>query len=91
MNRIGAAELGSSQRAGKGFPQLLSPQRGYTLRRVALATLAVVAFGVAIVATSTAIEGHADAGVEIDENGRVVAVSPTGFAWRDGVRPGPGP
>lgn len=87
MNGTTAAELGSSQRAGKGFPQLLRPGMSYTLRRTALAGIALVALGVAIGATTTAIEGHADAGIDV-ESGYVVAVSTTGFAWRDGIRPG---
>lgn len=88
MNGNRRTELGSSQRQGKGFPQLPIPRTGYTLRRAALATMAFLAFGAAIVATTAAIEGHADAGVQVDESGHVAAVSPTGFAWRDGIRPG---
>jgi signal transduction histidine kinase len=88
MKGIGWVELGSSQRRPKGFPQLFAPGARYTLRRTALAAVALVAFVTAIAATSAAIEGHADAGVEIDSSGRVAAVSPTGFAWRDGIRPG---
>ncbi|HEY4266885.1 MAG TPA: ATP-binding protein [Galbitalea sp.] len=59
----------------------------YRLRRAALAGVALVAFFTTIMAT-TAADGHSDAGVVIDESGHVQSVSPTGFAWRDGIRPG---
>jgi Signal transduction histidine kinase len=48
----------------------------------------LTAFGIAVTATTVAFEGHADAGVVVDSSGRVASVSTTGFAWRDGVRPG---
>lgn len=82
------AESGSSQRRGKGFPQLKRPLGAYTLRRTALVGVALLGFVTSIAATNAAIEGHADAGVVIDSSGRIEAVSPTGFAWRDGIRPG---
>lgn len=72
---------------GKGFPQLKRSRLEYTLRRTALAGTALLAFVTATVAATTALEGHADAGVVID-SGTVVSVSTTGFAWRDGIRPG---
>lgn len=81
-------ELGESLDMGKGFPTLSRARVGYRLRRTALAVVALVAFATAIAATTAAIEGHADAGVVVDSSGRVASVSTTGFAWRDGVRPG---
>jgi signal transduction histidine kinase len=40
-------------------------------------------------ATAAAVEGYAIAGVDPENPGGIVAaVSPTGFAWRDGIRPG---
>ena len=88
MGEIQRAELGSSQSPGKGFPQLLQVIGSYRLRRTALATVALLGFLTAIGATTGAIEGHPDAGVVIDASGRVENVSRTGFAWRDGIRPG---
>lgn len=88
MDGNARSESGTTQRPGKGFPQLMGPRVGYTLPRTALAAAAVAAFVTAIVGATTAIEGHSNAGVEIDSSGRVAAVSPTGFAWRDGIRPG---
>jgi signal transduction histidine kinase len=88
MGHVDEAELGSSQRGGRGFPQLKGAPETYRLRRTALAAIAFVGFISAMAATSAAIEGHADAGVVIDSSDRVEAVSRTGFAWRDGIRPG---
>lgn len=82
------AESGSSQRRGKGFPQLKRAFEAYNLRRTALLGVAFAGFVTSIAATNAAIEGHADAGVVIDSSGRIESVSPTGFAWRDGIRPG---
>src|SRR5574338_1487902 len=87
MNSAAQLELGSSQRVSKGFPQLKPSTIEYTLGRTALAATALIAFVSAIVAATIAIEGHADAGVVFD-SGTVVSVSRTGFAWRDGIRPG---
>src|SRR5690349_16881604 len=87
MKATAQLELGSSHRVGKGFPQLKPGRIEYTLRRTVLAATALIAFLTAIVAATIAIEGHADAGVVID-SGTVVSVAPTGFAWRDGIRPG---
>ena len=88
MAKTQRAELGSSQSPAKGFPHLLRAAGTYRLRRTALATVALVGFFTAIGATTGAIEGHPDAGVVIDPSGRVERVSRTGFAWRDGIRPG---
>ena len=88
MGANGRLELGTSQRQGKGFPQLPSLHDAHRLRRTGLVAVAFVALFISMAATSAAIEGHADAGVVIDEDGRIADVSPTGFAWRDGIRPG---
>jgi signal transduction histidine kinase len=51
--------------------------------------LAIAALVLGITATSAAIDGYAISGVEADDPGGLVTfVSPTGFAWRDGIRPG---
>ena len=82
------AESGSSHRAGKGFPQLKRRSEVYRLRRAAVAAVAVGAFVAALIATTAALSGHPEAGVDFDSTNRVAAVSPTGFAWRDGIRVG---
>jgi signal transduction histidine kinase len=66
---------------------LIRAATAYRLRRTALAIVALVGFLSAITATTAAIEGHPDAGVVIDKFRRIVSVSTTGFAWRDGIRP----
>jgi signal transduction histidine kinase len=63
--------------------------RTYTLRRVALAATAVTSLVMALTATGAALQGVAEPGVIAEEPGGVVlSVSPTGFAWRFGVRAG---
>jgi signal transduction histidine kinase len=89
MHRRPDAILGESLARGKGFAYLSARHLRYTLRRAALTAVAIVAFVTALSATSAVLEGHANAGLVFDaESGMVTAVSPTGFAWRDGVRPG---
>jgi signal transduction histidine kinase len=51
--------------------------------------IAIGAFMSGLAASSAALQGEADAGVVPGLPGeRVSSVSPTGFAWRDGIRPG---
>lgn len=70
-----------------GFPYLRLSGFGYRVRRVAVTAVAIAGFGSALAATS--VGGQAYAGVFVDPTGsRVVTVAPTGFAWRDGIRPG---
>jgi signal transduction histidine kinase len=88
MAAHGASELGETLRRTKGFPTLRRAELDYRLRRTALVVLALTAFGLALAGATVAFEGHADAGVVVDSSGTVASVSTTGFAWRDGVRPG---
>lgn len=80
-------ESGSSQREAEGFPQLWRRPDAYRLRRTALVAVACAAFVAAIVAIAAA-EGYPYAGVFVGDDGRIASVSATGFAWRDGLRPG---
>lgn len=83
------AAVGKTLGWREGFPHLSASAIAYSLRRTALTVVAVAAFVTALSATSAAIEGHADAGLVFDAEAKtVLAVSPTGFAWRAGVRPG---
>jgi signal transduction histidine kinase len=62
---------------------------GYTLRRAAVTGIAIGAFTAGLAASSAALRGEADAGVVPDlPGGGIGSVSPTGFAWRDGIRQG---
>ena len=73
----------------KGSAHLRRAAPGYTLRRAALAAIAIGAFVAGLEATSVALQGEADAGVVAGSPGGLVsAVSPAGFAWRYGIRPG---
>jgi signal transduction histidine kinase len=62
--------------------------RRYTLRRAAVTVVAATAFMAGMAASSVAIHGEADPGVQSEGAGQLIgAVSPTGFAWREGIRP----
>lgn len=86
--RTAAGESGSSQSPSKGFPQLKRLTEVYRLRRAVVAAVAGVAFVASLIATIAALSGHPEAGVDFDNANRIAAVSPTGFAWRDGIRVG---
>jgi signal transduction histidine kinase len=59
------------------------------VRRAALTGVAIAAFIAGITAAAAAAEGLAIAGVSTENpGGLVLAVAPTGFAWRDGIRVG---
>jgi signal transduction histidine kinase len=59
----------------------------YRLRRTGLTVLAIGAFVLAVGATSGALEGIPQPGVEPSIDGRsIAAVSPAGFAWAAGIR-----
>jgi signal transduction histidine kinase len=89
MEAIGRREVGRTLGWGKGFPQLSTSVIGHRLRRAALTLAAIAAFVAGTSATSAALAGITNAGVEADPTGsEIVAVSPAGFAWRDGIRPG---
>lgn len=73
----------------KGSADLRRFADRYTVRRAALLAVAVVAVAIGIAATAAALKGVAYPGVEgAIVGGRITAVSPTGYAWRDGIRPG---
>lgn len=76
-------------RLGKGPADLRRVATGYTLRRAAITGVAIGAFVAGLAASSAALQGESDAGVVAELPGeRIRSVSPTGFAWRDGIRPG---
>jgi len=81
--------LGITLGRSEGYPHLSQAALAYTFRRAALTAVAIAAFIAGISASAAAAEGVADAGVIAGNPGGVVTeVSPTGFAWRDGIRPG---
>jgi signal transduction histidine kinase len=89
------------QRTGKsgrtlGFARLVEGSAdlrgrldGYTLRRAALAAVAIGAFVAGVAASSAVLEGEVDPGLVVDPSGSSIqSVVPGGLAWRNGMRPG---
>jgi signal transduction histidine kinase len=77
---LGSAE-GPAELSGRGL--------GYNVRRTLLTGAATAGLIAAVAATSAALQGEVEPGVVPDAGGRtIMAVSPAGFAWRDGIRPG---
>jgi signal transduction histidine kinase len=75
--------------AGEGFADLRRRLDRYTLRRAALAGLAIGAFVAGVVSAATVLEGEVDPGLVGDSSGsRVATVVQGGYAWRVGVRAG---
>lgn len=73
----------------KGSADLRHLTDRYTVRRAGWLAVAVGAVAIGIAATAAVLKGVADPGVEgAIVGGRITSVSPTGFAWRDGIRPG---
>lgn len=73
----------------KGSADLRRRPARYTVRRAAVVVLAIAAFATGIAATAAVLKGRADPGVEGAVIGEpLVSVSPFGYAWRNGVRPG---
>jgi signal transduction histidine kinase len=84
-----SAESGRTLGAGEGLHPLRTGARWQTLRQTTLTIASIAGFVAGVAATSAALAGFADAGVVFDSAQQtVVSVSPIGFAWRDGVRPG---
>jgi signal transduction histidine kinase len=73
----------------EGFADLRQGLWRYTLRRAAVSTVAAAAFVAGLAASSAALHAEADPGVQSNLAGDPLgAVSPIGFAWREGLRPG---
>jgi signal transduction histidine kinase len=89
MTRLGLAPSGKTLGWAQGLAGLRTATLEYIVRRSALTALAIGALIAGLSATSVALQGVADPGVTFDEAGNaVIAVSPTGYAWRFGVRAG---
>jgi signal transduction histidine kinase len=82
-------ESGRTLDATEGLAALRLRVTWQTLRQTTLTVVAIAGFVAGVAAAAAALGGNADDGVVPDPNARaIVAVSPTGFAWRDGIRPG---
>jgi signal transduction histidine kinase len=89
MARLELATSGKSLGLAEGVAGLSGPSLRYIVRRGALTAVSIGALIAGVAATTTAIGGHAYAGVEPDNPGSlVIAVDPTGYAWPAGIRAG---
>ena len=74
---------------GEGFPYARLAHAGRAVRRIAAAAIALGSLVAALTATAAAVGGYPDAGLDaVGPDGVIAAVSPAGFAWRDGIRAG---
>src|SRR5262245_23070249 len=89
MARLGFATPGKTLELAQGFAGLRAPDLGFKVRRTALTALAIGALIAGLSATSVALGGHADPGVDYNQTGStIVGVNHSGYAWRYGVQPG---
>jgi signal transduction histidine kinase len=81
--------VGKTRAGQPGIPYLRRRIGFQIIRRLATTTVAVAALIVGITSAAPALGGYADAGLGLaGPNDVLLDVSPTGFAWRDGIRPG---
>jgi signal transduction histidine kinase len=89
MARLTAAISGRTLARAEGFAGLRPADLWYSVRRAALTLVSIGALIAGVSATSAALGGFADAGVAGTGLGDPIpAVSPTGYAWAAGIRPG---
>jgi hypothetical protein len=89
MGRPRIGESGRTLASTEGYADLSRSATPVTLRRAASTGLAVGALIAGVAGSSAALLGVADPGVVADDvGGTVLSVSPTGYAWQDGIRPG---
>jgi signal transduction histidine kinase len=89
MARTDAATSGKTLGWSQGFAGLRPAGLWYRVRRTALTCVSVGALIVSVAGTLAALQGEALSGVASGDPGQlVIAVSPTGFAWKTGIRPG---
>ena len=89
MARLELATSGRSLRLGQGLAGWRIAALEYIVRRSGLTALAVGALIAGLSATSVALAGYADTGVEFSLLGsRIVSVNHAGYAWRYGIQPG---
>jgi signal transduction histidine kinase len=88
MARPGLAVSGRTLDVREGYAGLSWSNLAFRVRRTALTVLAAGALIAGVAATSAAVKGVAQSGVrQGDTSGRLTEVSPTGYAWRAGLRP----
>lgn len=89
MARLQIAASGRTLGRIEGLPALRPADLAYRVRRAALTGLSIGALIAGLTATSAALEGVAASGVTVDPSvASILHVSPTGYGWRSGIRPG---
>jgi signal transduction histidine kinase len=89
MARLGVATPGKSLGSLQGFAGLRPADLWYRVRRTALTLMSVGALIAGVAATAATLQGAADPGVTSGNSGEAVTtVSPTGYGWAAGIRPG---
>lgn len=89
MARLELATSGKTLGRVEGLAGLSVADVKYIVRRGALTVVSIGALVAALASTWAANEGIAYAWAESDPPGGLVTfVDPTGFSWRDGIRPG---
>jgi len=90
MARLELATSGRSLRLGQGLAGWRIAALEFMVRRSALTALAVGALIAGLSATTVALGGFADPGVEFSGpiQTTIVAVNHAGYAWRNGLMPG---
>jgi signal transduction histidine kinase len=89
MARLGASVSGRTLDVTKGFAGLRPADLWYRVRRTALTLVSMGALIAGLAATAAALGGSAQTGVTPGNVGEtVIAVSPTGYGWTAGIRPG---
>ena len=89
MARTPVATSGKTLGPTEGLAGLRPADLWYRVRRIGLTVVSISALIAAVAATATALRGVANPGVTSGNPGDLVsAVSPTGFGWDAGIRPG---
>ena len=89
MARLGIAKSGRTPDWTEGLAGLRPSDVEYIVRRTALTGLAIGALIAGVAASSAALQGVAESGVEPGNVGeRVISVTTTGYGWRQGIRAG---
>jgi signal transduction histidine kinase len=89
MTRLGIAVSGKTLGRAQGFAGLSALGLGYKVQRAALTALAIGALVAGVSATSVALSGYADPGIDYGNADHTIAgVNHSGYAWQYGISPG---
>jgi hypothetical protein len=86
---MGKQAAGGTLAVGKGSPESRRQVASATIDRAAAVLAAAAAMGSALLAVTLSFSGTVDPGAVVDNpGGDVREVTPGGFAWNSGIRPG---